>query len=127
MVDTNVIFSALLLPESVPAKVLLHVARVHELVLCDHIIKELRDSIAKKRPDLLADIDVLLAELSYELIIAPVEPKKLIRDPKDQPILNAAIVADVDMIISGDSDFLSLDIERPQILSVAEFRKTYLG
>jgi hypothetical protein len=69
-------------PASLPAKVLLHIAGCHDLVLCDHIVAELRDVIARKRPDLLGDIDVLLAQLSYELVIAPQVPGKLIQDPQ---------------------------------------------
>ncbi len=61
---------------------------------------------------MLADVDVLLAQLSYEMVIAPKEPSKLISDPKDQPILN---------IVSGDKHFLKLDMERPKPMSVADF------
>jgi predicted nucleic acid-binding protein len=64
---------------------------------------------------------VLLAQLSYELVIAPQEPSKLIQDPKDQPILNAAIMAGVDVIVSGDKHFLKLNLERPKAMPPAEF------
>ena len=121
MPDSNVIISALLFPASLPAKVLLHIARIHDLVLCDHIVAEVRDVVSRKRPDLLGDVDVLLAQLSYELVIAPQEPGKLIQDPKDQPILNAAIIAGVDIVVSGDKHFLKLDLERPRTMSPAEF------
>ena len=121
MADTNVIISALLFPASLPAKVLLHISNNHDLVLCDHIVTEIRDVISLKRPNLLGDIDVLLAQLSYELVIAPKEPSKLIQDPKDQPILNAATMADVDVLVSGDKHFLKLDLEQPQTMSPAEF------
>jgi len=47
--------------------------------------------------------------------------EKLIRDAKDQPILNAAIVFDVDIILTGDKDFLSLDLEHPCCLTAAQF------
>jgi len=40
---------------------------------------------------------------------------------KDQPILNAAIVADVDIILTGDKDFLSLEMEHPKCMTVAQF------
>ena len=121
MVDTNIFFSALLFPISNPARVLFHIMRHHDLVLCDYIVSELRDVVSRKRPDLLADIDVLMAKLAYELIPAPREPGKLISDPKDHPILNAAIVAGVDVIISGDKHFLELNMERPKTMSVADF------
>ena len=121
LTDTNILFSALLLPESRPAQALFHIVEHHQLVLCDYIISELRDVVSRKRPDLFADIDVLLAKLPYELIIAPLQSDKLISDPKDHPILNAAIVADVDIIISGDKHFLQMKMTHPKTMSVAEF------
>ncbi len=51
--------------------------------------------------------------------------KKLIRDPKDQPILNAAMLANVDLLITGDKDFLSLDLEQPLCLTAAQFLENY--
>ena len=121
MTDTNILFSALLFPSSRPAQALFQIMKQHNLVLCDYIITELRSVVLRKRPDLLSDIDVLMAKLSYELIPAPQEPGKLISDPKDHPILNAAIIADVDIIISGDRHFLKLEMEHPKTMSVAEF------
>lgn len=47
--------------------------------------------------------------------------EKLIRDAKDQPILNAAIVSDVDIILTGDKDFLCLEIDRPKCMTAAQF------
>jgi predicted nucleic acid-binding protein len=35
--------------------------------------------------------------------------------------LNAAIIADVDIIISGDRHFLKLEMEHPKTISAAEF------
>lgn len=92
------------------------------MVLCDTNIYEFREVIGRKKPEKLPDAEVLLAELSYELIPAAYHAEKLIRDAKDQPILNAAIIADVDIILTGDKDFLSLDMEHPQCVNVSEFR-----
>ena len=121
LIDTNVLFSALLLPRSKPAKALLYVADNHEIVLCDRNIMELREILNKKSPKLLPDAEVLLTEMSYESIPAVDHAEKLIRDAKDQPILNAAIVSDVDIILTGDKDFLSLGLERPKCMTVAQF------
>lgn len=121
LIDTNILFSALLFPKSKPSQALLHIADHHEIVLCDRNITELRDILTRKAPQLLADAEVLLAELSYELIPAVDHAEKLIRDAKDQPILNAAIVSDVDVILTGDKDFLSLSMERPKCMTAAQF------
>ena len=121
LVDTNILFSALLFPHSKPALALLYAVDHHEIVLCDRNIAELRDILRRKAPKYLPDAEVLIAELPYELIPAVDHAEKLIRDAKDQPILNAAIVADVDVILTGDKDFLSLNMEHPRCLTVAEF------
>lgn len=121
LIDTNILISALLFPNSKPAKALLAAARYHEMVLSDQNIQELREVLGRKAPQVLPDAEVLLAELSYELIPAAYYAEKLIRDVKDQPILNAAIVANVDIILTGDKDFLSLDMEHPKCMTAAQF------
>lgn len=121
LVDTNILISAILFPYSKVARTLLYIADNHDIVLCDQNILELREVLSRKRPEKLPDIEVLLVELSYELIPAAYHAEKLIRDAKDQPILNAAIIAGVDIILTGDKDFLSLDIENPMCMNVAMF------
>ena len=124
MIDTNILFSAILFSESTPARALNQLCKTNNtLVLCDYVINELFDAISRKRPDLLVDAELLLAEIQYEAMIAPLYPQKLIADPKDAPILNAAIIADVDVIISGDKHFLALDMERPKTMTAAEYLK----
>ena len=85
---------------------------------------------------ILADTNILISALLYPAskpgralmhvadhynIVAPLSPQKLIADPKDAPILNAAILAEVDIILSGDKHFLVLDIERPKVMTAAEY------
>ncbi|MEE3405283.1 MAG: putative toxin-antitoxin system toxin component, PIN family [Acutalibacteraceae bacterium] len=121
LIDTNILISAVLFPRSKPAKALLFASEHCDMVLCDRNIFELRDVLERKAPNALPDAEVLLAELSYELIPAAYHVEKLIRDAKDQPILNAAIVADVDIILTGDKDFLSLEMEHPRCMTAAQF------
>ena len=84
---------------------------------------EFRDVVTRKSPKYSAVVDVLFAKLSYEMVYTPTRLDNLpdMRDEKDKPILAAAILADVDMIITGDSDFFAVDVERPEILSPTEF------
>lgn len=121
LIDTNILFSALLFPGSKPAKALYHVAENHEIVLCDQNIQEFREILTRKAPRFLPDAEVFIAELPFELIPAVAHAEKLIRDTKDQPILNAAILSDVDLILTGDKDFLSLNMERPKCLTASDY------
>ena len=76
LIDTNILFSALLFPRSKPAKALLYIAQNHEMVLCDRNIAELRDILNRKAPKHLPDAEVLLEEMSYELIPSVDHTKK---------------------------------------------------
>ena len=125
LVDTNILISALLYPDSVPAKALYHVADNHDFVLSDHNIAEFRRIAKDKFSKTQADIDLFLTKLAYEIILAPESPQMLIADPKDAPILNAAIIEEVDIIISGDKHFLSLDMDRPKVVTAAEYLENY--
>ena len=121
LIDTNILLSAMWFKGSRVAKTLLYVVENHTMILCDQNIAEIRDVIKRKTPGLLADAEVFLAELSYELIPSVEEAQKLIRDPKDQPILNAAIAYGVDVILTGDKDFLSAGLEHPKTMTIASF------
>ena len=119
--DTNILISTILFPHTKVAKALLYITEHHDVVLCDRNIYELREVLNRKKPDKLPDVEVFLAELSYELIPAAYHAEKLIRDVKEQPILNAAIISNVDIILTGDKDFLCLEIEHPKCMNVADF------
>lgn len=121
LIDTNILISAVLFPHSKPARGVVYVAENHEMVLCDQNLAELREVLQRKAPQALSDAEVLLTELSYELIPAVPHAQKLMRDVKDQPILNAAILYNIDIILTGDKDFLSLDMNYPRCMTVAQF------
>ena len=121
LIDTNILFSALLFPHSKPAKALLCAGETCEIVLCDRNIVELRDIVHRKAPNRINDVEAFLVRFPYVLIPASSYAEKLMRDAKDQPILNAAIAADVDIILTGDKDFLCLDLERPKCMTASQF------
>jgi predicted nucleic acid-binding protein len=120
MIDSNVLVSAVYNPSSKPARVVRDVCENHELLLCDYIIAECYDVVGRKFSRHKPVLDKLLASLGYALVAAP-RGGAAIADPKDAPILNAAILEDVDIIISGDNHFLSLDMERPKVLTPAQY------
>ena len=121
LIDTNVLFSALVFPNSKPAKALLYIADNHNIVLCEQNLREIREVLQRKAPKYLPAGETLLTELSYELIPSMYQIEKIMRDETDQPILNAAILHDVDIILTGDKDFLALEIDRPRCMTAAQF------
>ena len=49
------------------------------------------------------------------------EDESAIRDVNDRPILRAAIAAKVEVLLTGDKDFLESGIESPRMLTASEF------
>lgn len=64
---------------------------------------------------------------SHQIIVCDyvVDDLPEIRDPKDSPILAAAVMEYVDVFVTGDKDFLVLDIDMPEIVTMADFLKRY--
>ncbi len=80
----------------------------------------------KKFPHRLPSLDkfLSLALMTLELIPVPAEEhasELQIRDRNDRPILRAAIEAKVDILLTGDKDFLESGLKSPMILTPAEF------
>lgn len=101
----------------------------HTLVLCSHIIDELHELFKRKFREKIHFLDRFLFKLSYELFYTPLEIESTkypaVRDKKDLPILVSAITADVDILITGDKDFLEIEIDKPKILTPKEFIEKY--
>ena len=125
MLDTNVLVSAALYPNSKPALAVLRATQKHSLLICSYVMEELNSVFARKFPHKTKQLEVFLSKLSYELCDTPDINHNTpeMRDADDRPILQAAIDADVDVILTGDDDFHSLSLERPQIISPTEFLK----
>ena len=127
MIDTNVLVSASLFPKSRLGRAIKPLSDKYTIVLCTAIIDELHDVYDRKFPDKLSALEQFLNELSFEAVYTPRISENLpqVRDKKDTPILAAAILEDVDVLITGDSDFSEVEIERPEILSLSEFLTKY--
>ena len=130
MFDTNILVSAGLFRSSRLAALAERVSDEHTLVLSSQIIDELRMVMNMKFPQKKAACEAFLNRLSFEMVLTPrwVNPSiyPRIRDKSDYPILASAIIADVDVFITGDKDFLALDVERPEILTISQFAEQYM-
>lgn len=51
LVDTNILISAVLFPNSKPAKALLKISEKHEMVLCEQNLAEFREVVKRKVPE----------------------------------------------------------------------------
>ncbi len=100
----------------------------HQLVLSSYIVEELKDVVRRKFASKAGVVDTLLAKMNYEFVYTPDlvdETLFEIRDVKDYPVLYTAILEDVDILVTGDSDFWDLNVDKPEILTPAEFVERY--
>jgi putative PIN family toxin of toxin-antitoxin system len=127
MLDTNVLISMLVF-KSFNA-VIDKITQKHSIVLCSYVIDELHEVIERKFPNKQKDIEKFLMKLPFELVYTPktIEEHDLfkIRDVDDEKVLYSAIIADVDILLTGDKDFSDIEIEKPEILTPSAFLEKY--
>lgn len=129
MLDTNVLISMILFPGKRFTQMLEYITQHHTLVLSSFVVDELFAVVERKFPSKRDAIDSFLSKLGYELVYTPHKMKVGlfdIRDMNDYPVLYTAIVEDVDILITGDKDFTGIPIERPEILTPADFISNYM-
>ena len=127
MFDTNIIISAILNTAGLPNLALLTAAEFpYTIVLCDQIIDEMRRVFNRKFPYRIPDMEQFIADMRYDLATLAAEDavsadELEIRDVNDRPILRAARKANVDILVTGDKDFLESVLTRPKVMTAAQF------
>lgn len=127
MIDTNIFISAALFPKGRAAEALYKaLALPYQPVVCDYVIDELHRKFQEKFTDRTVELEAFLytALPAFEVVTTPeqaVDAESKIRDPKDRPILRAALNAGADLFLTGDKDFLESSVEDPRIINVSTF------
>lgn len=127
LIDTNILISAALSPNGTPYKAFLKaVTYPNKGIICDQNIEELRRIFNRKFPQKISLLEhfLTIALLTMEVIPTPIEEfeeESYIRDVADRPILRAALNAKVDILLTGDKDFLESGIIHPKIITATEF------
>lgn len=128
MLDTNVLISVLLFPSIKMNTMMDYIFTQHRLVLSSYVVDELKLVINKKFPSKINAIENLLTMMSFEYVYTPNKIDRglfEIRDVKDYPVLYTAIMEEVDILVTGDKDFSDITIEKPKIMTPAEFVECY--
>jgi uncharacterized protein len=116
VLDTNVIASGIILGSGVPAEILTAWReRRFDLVLGPTILSELDrvlrlPKIARRYSLEPQNVQDLLKLLSARAVVAAENHtvSAALRDPKDNPILAAAVAGQADYLVTGDHDLLDL-------------------
>lgn len=129
MLDTNVFISMIFFPSAQTRELARRLANNHQIVVCDYVIEELRLVTDRKFVKKRKFLDQFFLELPFELVYTPkaldLNEFPEMRDIKDAPILATAIMENIDVFVTGDKDFLVLDVEMPEIVTMAEFLERY--
>lgn len=129
VVDTNVLVSRLIVPQSLPAHAVRKAELEATLLISDATMYELADVLARPKFDRylsLEDRKSFLQRLSYIAEFVPIiQLVSECRDPKDDKFMEVALNGRADVIITGDADLLALHPWRKiSILSPAQYLKS---
>jgi putative PIN family toxin of toxin-antitoxin system len=124
--DSNVLVSALLLPDSKPREALELALRKGRVLLSYAALAELYEVLSRKKFRRYVDeedVRNFLAALTREAEWVDVDAKiSACRDPKDDKFLELAVSGQATHIVSGDADLLVLDpFQGVRILSPRSF------
>lgn len=126
MIDTNILISALLGNGTPSQAYIKAVSYPNSGVVCTQNIDELRRIFNRKFPQKIPAMERFLAMALQTIEVVqipdePVEEENMIRDVNDREIMRVAVSAKVDILLTGDKDFLESGITHPRIMTAAEF------
>lgn len=127
MLDTNVLISAIYNPSGTTFQAFRKASETpYVLVLCDQIIDELRRIFNRKFSTKIQAMERFLSIAHYDLVTltaedVPTVGEPDVRDPNDRPILRSALKAGVEILVTGDKDFLESSVKKPKIMTASEF------
>ena len=123
LIDTNILISAALSNNGIPYQAFVKaVSYPNHGMICEQNIDEMRRIFNRKFPTKIQALEsfLSLALLTLKIVPTPIEEQELeskIRDINDRPILRAAISAGVDILLTGDKDFIESGIFNPKIMT----------
>lgn len=113
VLDTNVLVSGALLPQSVPAKVFDRILLTDVLLFSESTLGELRSVLDRRKFQRYLDPDrrsrFLARCVEAASFVEILRRLQVCRDPDDDKFLDVAINGGADVIVSGDDDLLQLD------------------
>ncbi len=126
VVDTNVLISYLLLPDSLTNQAVRYVLKGSITLVSDDTLEELASVLARPKFNKYISLEDRQQFLRHCVRICEkvtiTKRFQLCRNPKDDMYLELALNANADIIISGDKDLLSLHpFKEVQIVSPARY------
>lgn len=119
MLDTNVLISAFVFGGTTGDIMEVLMESDCELYVSEYVDSEFFDKLKQKWPNQAEKVYKLYRTLDINFCESTDRVLGSLRDQKDIPILSDAIYHEIDILLTGDKDFLEETIEKPLILSPA--------
>ena len=91
----------------------------HELYVSDYVDREFKAKLEQKWPSKAEKVYSLYHKLDIHFCESTTEVLGELRDVKDVPVLSDARYHNMDLILSGDKDFLEAGLDHPLVFSPA--------
>jgi uncharacterized protein len=113
VVDTNVLVSRVLLPQSIAGRAVRSAVDAGQLLVSEATMQELAEVVARAKFDPYLSIverQEFIRLLGRIVELVPiVRQVRACRDPRDDKFLEVAVNGRADLMITGDRDLLALD------------------
>ncbi len=119
MLDTNVLISAMIFGGKTGRLLEALFDSEYDLYVSDYVDREFKEKLQNKWPDKAEKVYALYRQLKFHFCESTTEILGELRDEKDIPVLSDARYHKMDLILSGDKDFLEANLEYPLIYSPA--------
>lgn len=117
LLDTNVLISALVFGGQAGKLLNILFSSEHELFVSEYIDKEFKAKLDIKWPSKADQIYQLYRQLDFHFCESTNKTLGNLRDQKDIPVLSDALYHGIDLILTGDKDFLESGLDHPLIYS----------
>ena len=119
LIDTNVLISALIFHGKPLALLNKLILKGHTIYVTSYIEQEFKEKLMQKWPYKADNIYKIYKNIGFSFLRSSEEKFGTLRDEKDIQILSDAIFYGINVILSGDKDFLESDLEYPMVMSVS--------
>lgn len=126
MLDTNVLISAFVFGGKVRKALKVIFDTDCKIYVSEYVDAEFKHILQEKWSNRADKIYSLYRAMDFVFCSSTTETLGHLRDEKDIPVLSDAIYYGVDILLTGDKDFLETDIKTPKIISPSELLENFL-
>jgi putative PIN family toxin of toxin-antitoxin system len=110
VLDTNVLFAALISQRGLCARLFETCLIRHRIVVSQHVLDELRRHLSAKAKFTDEQVEAAIAAIAGagETVEPADVTSDICRDPNDLPVIGTAIAGNAEILVTGDQDLLSI-------------------